>query len=74
MTAALNNCIIKSGDDMKKYLRKNTSFDPDDKEEMELYQWLKSLDHGKFSDKTKAYWMKEMSKAKMKEDRNEHVL
>jgi hypothetical protein len=48
---------------MKKYLRKNVPFDPDNKEEMTLYQWLQSLPHGKFSEVTKKYWMKKMEDA-----------
>lgn len=53
---------------MKKYLRKNTSFDPDDSKEMELFKWLKTLGHGYFSEGTKDFWMKEMKKAKRKEE------
>lgn len=64
MPFKLYNCIINIGDDMKKYERKNVSFDLSKDEEKELYEWLQKLPHGQFSAETKEYWMK-----KMKEER-----
>lgn len=45
---------------MAKYVRKNVPFDLSKEEEKELYQWLQRLPHGKFSEVTKAYWLKKM--------------
>lgn len=47
---------------MKKYIRKNVPFDPDNKEEKELYEWLQKLPHGLFSAETKKYWFERMMK------------
>ena len=51
------------GNDKKKYPRKFVNFDPDNKEEMALFNWLRRLGFGEFSKQTKDYWME-----KMKED------
>ena len=45
---------------MKKYLRKNVPFDPENEEEKELYEWLQSLPYGQFSELTKHYWKSKM--------------
>lgn len=45
---------------MKQYLRKNVSFDPENKDEMKLYEWLSKLKYGRFSEETKAFWLKKM--------------
>lgn len=78
LLSMLYNCIINSGDDMKKYLRKNIPFDPESEEEMKLYQWLQRLPHGYFSEMTKKFWKDAMKNnklvdehiKKMKEDKN----
>lgn len=49
---------------MKKYLRKNVPFDPENEKERELYEWLQKQPHGKFSEDTKEYWMKIMKEEK----------
>ena len=51
---------------MKKYIRKNVPFDPEDEREKKLYEWLQQLPHGKFSAETKKYWFKEMEKDEQK--------
>lgn len=50
----------------KKYKHKSLTFDPDDKKEMKLWEWLQKQPHGKFAADTKKYWMN-----KMKEDAHE---
>ena len=48
----------------KEYLRKNVPFDPTNEEEKKLYDWLQTLPHGKFAERTKEYWMEQMKKDK----------
>ena len=47
---------------MKKYIRKNVPFDPEDEREMQLYEWLQQLPHGYFSELTKKLWKDVMQK------------
>lgn len=44
----------------KYYPRKFVNFNPDDKEDMKLYNDLKRLGHGDFSEMTKAHWKKQL--------------
>lgn len=40
--------------------QKSIKFDLDDPEERKLWDWLRTLGHGEFSNQTKAYWMEKM--------------
>lgn len=59
--------------DKKKYPRKFVNFDPDNKEEMELFKYLERLKFGEFSKETKAYWMEQMRKENKSHARMEGI-
>lgn len=47
---------------MKKYLKKNVVFHPDNESHMELYKALQALPYGDFSERTLELWRKELCK------------
>lgn len=54
----------------KEYIRKNVPFDPMNEEEKKLYEWLQTLPHGQFAERTKAFWLEQMKNIHHEEDVN----